>query len=281
MKSVCVGDNVIDYYVNTGQMFPGGNSLNVAVHLARMGNESSYLGNIADDQMAKVIIRSLKNNNVDFSQCEIVRNSTTKHCNYEVIDGERTFLSVELGGNWSGPMELTEEKIEYLKGFDAIICNCNAKMPEEMKKISQLDSLYVYDFGEKEKYHVDEYLDQVCENLDLAMFSFPHADEETLQAFAKRIMAHGCANVLITVGSHGQYLISEKGTVNGEISAVDAVDTMGAGDSFLAGFVSGMFSQGWRKGAALAGESAVRALQIASHYAGENCLKEGGFGESV
>ena len=31
-RSVCVGDNVIDYYVNNGRMYPGGNSLNVSVH---------------------------------------------------------------------------------------------------------------------------------------------------------------------------------------------------------------------------------------------------------
>ena len=61
---------------------------------------------------------------------------------------------------------------------------------DEMKKISRLDKVYVYDFGEKDKYHVDEYLDLVCANMDLAMFSFPYVSEEVIQKFAEKIMSH-------------------------------------------------------------------------------------------
>ena len=162
MRSVCVGDNVIDYYVNSKRMYPGGNSVNVAVHLARLNNDSAYLGNIGSDKMAGVIVRALQANEVIFDKCEYIENGTTKHCNYEVINGERTFIDVDLGDNWSGPMVLTEDKLNYIKGFDVVISNCNAKMQDEMHKISDLDRIYVYDFGEKDKYHVDDYLEKVC-----------------------------------------------------------------------------------------------------------------------
>ena len=281
MRSVCVGDNVIDYYVNSKRMYPGGNSVNVAVHLARQGVESHYLGNIADDRMAGVIVRALKANNVRFEECEYIKDSDTKYCNYEVINGERTYLSVELGHNWSGPMTLTEEKIEYLKNFDVIISNCNAKMQEEMHKISDLDNLYVYDFGEKDKYHVDEYLEKVCRNLDLAMFSFPHADEERIREFANRIIEKGCANVLFTMGSHGQYLVNREGITHGEVHYVEAVDTMGAGDSFLAAFVKTLYEEGWKKGELITGKKAEKALEAASRYSSDNCLDDGAFGYEI
>ncbi|MBR5049570.1 MAG: hypothetical protein IKX74_08040 [Erysipelotrichaceae bacterium] len=281
MKSVCVGDNVIDYYVNSGKMFPGGNSLNVAVHLARLGCDSAYLGNIGDDDMAKVILRALRDNGVDCRHCQFIENGTTKHCNYEVIDGERTFINVELGDNWSGPMVLNEERLAYLNQADVVISNCNAKMPEEMKKISRLDAIYVYDFGEKEKYHADEYLSMVCDRLDLAMFSLPPADERTLVSFARKIMNSGCVNVLITMGTHGQYLINKKNVVHGEADRIDAVDTMGAGDAFLAAFICRLKELGWQKGEILEKDRVTEALKCAGRYAGENCLREGGFGEEV
>ncbi len=281
MRSVCVGDNVIDYYVNNNRMYPGGNSLNVSVHLARLGNDSVYLGNIGDDKMAGVIQRALDANNVDHSHCEIIEGGTTKHCNYEVINGERSFVSVVTGDKWSGPMDLTEEKIEYLKGFDVIISNCNAKMQDEMKKISRLDKIYVYDFGEKDKYHVDEYLDLVCTNMDLAMFSFPHVSEEAIQKFAEKIMSHGVVNVLVTMGSHGQYLINANGVVHGEVKYVEAVDTMGAGDSFLAAFVDEMMRLGWKKGEVLSSAKISQAFDKASSYSRDNCLSEGGFGYEI
>jgi sugar/nucleoside kinase (ribokinase family) len=262
-------------------MYPGGNSLNVSVHLRRLGNESTYLGNIGDDKMAGVIVRALQANDVDFSHCEFIEGGTTKHCNYEVINGERTFVNVELGDKWSGPMDLTEDKIEYLNGFDVIISNCNAKMQDEMKKISRLDKIYVYDFGEKDKYHVEEYLNLVCDNMDLAMFSFPHVSEEVIGEFARKIMAHGVVNVLVTMGSHGQYLINENGIVHGEVKYVEAVDTMGAGDSFLAAFVSETFRQGWKKGEVLSREKIEQSFDVASSYSRDNCLAGGGFGYEI
>lgn len=36
MKIACVGDNCVDYYDNTGEVFPGGNPVNVAVYVRRM-----------------------------------------------------------------------------------------------------------------------------------------------------------------------------------------------------------------------------------------------------
>ncbi|MBQ9036028.1 MAG: hypothetical protein IJ115_01005 [Erysipelotrichaceae bacterium] len=281
MRSVCVGDNVIDYYVNSKRMYPGGNSVNVAVHLARLNNDSAYLGNIGSDKMAGVIVRALQANEVIFDKCEYIENGTTKHCNYEVINGERTFIDVDLGENWSGPMVLTEDKLNYIKGFDVVISNCNAKMQDEMHKISDLDRIYVYDFGEKDKYHVDDYLEIVCRNLDLAMFSFPKTEPEILVRFAERVMSFGCVNVLITMGRSGQYLINENGLVHGEAKYVEAVDTMGAGDSFLAAFVSELHKSGWHKSEVLDREKILKAFDVASSYSRDNCLNGGGFGFEV
>ena len=41
MKLLSVGDNVIDYYVNTGEMYPGGNAVNVAVHASKIGVDAA------------------------------------------------------------------------------------------------------------------------------------------------------------------------------------------------------------------------------------------------
>ena len=281
MRSLCVGDNVIDYYVNSGEMYPGGNSLNVAVHLARLGADSAYLGNIGADEMADVIVKALKANEVVFDKCVYIENGTTKHCNYEVIDGERRFISVELGDNWSGPIELTEELMKYVNEFDVVISNCNAKMQDEMHKISDTDRIYVYDFGEKDKYHVDEYLEKVCRNMDLAMFSLPYQPVEQVAEFAKKIRDKGCANVLVTMGRHGQYLCNEKGTIHGEAKYVEAVDTMGAGDSFLAAFVCQLYKEGWKKGEILDREKVEKAFDVASDYSRDNCLSKGAFGFEV
>ena len=44
IKIAAVGDNCVDAYDQTGEAFPGGNPVNVAVYTVRLGGEASYTG---------------------------------------------------------------------------------------------------------------------------------------------------------------------------------------------------------------------------------------------
>ena len=59
MKIACIGDNCIDYYDATGEAFPGGNPVNVAVYLRRLGVESAYFGAVGTDILRSIIAASL------------------------------------------------------------------------------------------------------------------------------------------------------------------------------------------------------------------------------
>ena len=56
------------------------------------------------------------------------------------------------------------------------------------------------------------------------------------------------------------------------------VDTMGAGDSFIAAVIVSLLNQGWRKGTTLTGDAVRQALQDGASYSAKNCLRGGGFG---
>ena len=49
IKVAAVGDNCVDAYDQTGEAFPGGNPVNVAVYTVRLGGEASYTGVVGDD----------------------------------------------------------------------------------------------------------------------------------------------------------------------------------------------------------------------------------------
>lgn len=278
MKFLGVGDNVIDYYENTKEMYPGGNAVNVAVHASKLGAESAYLGNLGDDDMSNVIRRALQRFHVELDHCVTITGGTTKYCNYTVTDGERRFCSVELGSNWSGPMELGEKELTYAGGFDVLHSCCNAKMEDEMKKLSSLPGIFVYDFGEKEKYRVDEYLEKICPGLDLALFSCPSMTEEEARRFCEDMHKRGVVHVLVTMGAAGQYVSNGSSLVYGEAKYIQPVDTMGAGDSFLAAFVTALYEMGWKKGKIMSEEVLLEALHRGRDYSTENCQVEGSFG---
>ena len=53
-----VGDNCIDLYDNTGEFFPGGNPVNVAVYIKRMQGNSSYTGVVGTDKFGRFMVDS-------------------------------------------------------------------------------------------------------------------------------------------------------------------------------------------------------------------------------
>ncbi|MDD3174621.1 MAG: PfkB family carbohydrate kinase [Herbinix sp.] len=278
MKILGIGDNVIDYYTNMGVMYPGGNALNVAVHSSILGAEAAYMGNLGEDAMAQVIKNALSQFHVDSKACITIKGSTTKRCNYKVIDGERIFLGVELGKQWSGPMVLNELELEYIGKFDVLHSSCNAKMEDEIDKLEYLPKILSYDFGEKEKYRVPEYYNKVCRNLDLALFSCNKLTESEAKDFCRQLHQIGVKHILITMGGDGQYVSNGVSIVYGEAHNIIPVDTMGAGDAFLAAFIKSMYDSGWKKGEIMNTASLKVALQKGNEYSTQNCRVEGGFG---
>ena len=76
MSLVAVGDNVIDCYVDHGLMFPGGNSVNVAVHAARAGTPAAYVGAVGDDERGKHMVGALAAEGVDTVRLRILPGPT-------------------------------------------------------------------------------------------------------------------------------------------------------------------------------------------------------------
>lgn len=165
MKLIALGDNVIDYYHNTQECFPGGNAVNVAVHAARLGAQAEYLGSLGDDDMAHIVEKALRENGVDISHCPVLQGRTTKVCSYDVVNGERSFIEVITGESWTGPLQIGAQELDELKTADLIVSSCNAKMPEQMAAVQALPAVFAYDFGEKEKYRTDAYYDEVCHGI--------------------------------------------------------------------------------------------------------------------
>ena len=44
VRFAAIGDNCMDVYDKTGEVYLGGNPVNVAVHIARLGSRASYIG---------------------------------------------------------------------------------------------------------------------------------------------------------------------------------------------------------------------------------------------
>lgn len=278
MKLIALGDNVVDHYCNTGAYFPGGNAVNVAVHAAACGAQAAYLGAFGDDRPAGILREALQEAGVAFDHCPVLAGKTTKLCLYTVNGGERSFAGIQTGPTWAGPIQLTAQDLAWLAGADIIVSSCNAKISEQLAAVEALPPVFAFDFGEKEKYRTENYYDEVCHGIDLAMLSCRPMDRAAFAALCAPLHRRGVRHVLATMGGAGEMLSTGKKILQKDIFTITPCDTMGAGDSFLAAFLCALMAAGWRKGRQMEEAALLAALDAGERAAAENCMRQGGFG---
>ena len=151
-------------------------------------------------------------------------------------------------------------------------------MPEQMAAVQALPAVFAYDFGEKEKYRTDAYYDEVCHGIDLAMLSCKPMDKAAFAELCAPLHRRGVVHVLATMGAAGQMLSVQGKIVEKTTQMVEASDTMGAGDSFLAAFLCSLYTAGWQKAKPMPEQALLAALAAGQQVSARNCMAQGGFG---
>lgn len=278
VKIAAIGDNVIDRYLNKDVMYPGGNAVNVAAHASMLGAQAAYIGEIGNDLGGRIITDALSSLNVDLSQSSMPEKATTKTCDVNVYNGERVEVGYDTGACWAHKTHITDSDVKFLQGFDAVFTSVNAKLQDDVHLVQDLPAVVVYDFSVKDKYRTDAYFDLVCPATTLGLFSCSGESDQQIQVLLKRAIEHGCRYTIATRGSAGPVFFDGSRWYQGNIRPVDALDTMGAGDSYVTAFVVSCLSRGWSKKQPLDAEIIRDAMEFAADYSAKNCLKPGGFG---
>ncbi|MEG0768273.1 MAG: fructoselysine 6-kinase, partial [Ruthenibacterium sp.] len=231
MKIAAVGDNCIDYYLATGESYPGGNSVNVSVYITRLGQQSSYTGAVGNDANGKLLCTALKNKGVDISHIH-VKEGTTAITEVELVEGDRVFASYNAGV--MKHFQLTHQDIDFLCEHDLIVTAQWGMVENELEQLKKRGKLIAFDFADKFSGKV---LDTAIPYTDYAFFSCDEGDSEILRQFMQKMHARGVKIVTVTLGKKGSIAYDGTSFQIGEIVPCAVKDTMGAGDSFIAGFL--------------------------------------------
>ena len=114
----------------------------------------------------------------------------------------------------------------------------------------------------------DEALKEYALKFDGAEIENLQVTQEEIEALMDRCHALGTKVVGVTLGSRGSIFSEEGKRYHQGIVPVEAIDTMGAGDSFIAGFLT-------RR---ILGDGMEDALRFAATAAANTCKFHGGFG---
>ena len=153
----------------------------------------------------------------------------------EIIDGERILGDYEEGV--MADFKLSEEDIEFLGSHDLVVSGIWGMIENDLEKIKACGTRIAFDFATKYESPV---IDIAIPFVDYAFFAYDGEDEEWMRNFMEEMQKKGAKTVIVTRGTKGS--IAYDGTSYTEFGIIpcDVVDTMGAGDSFIAGFLYGI-----------------------------------------
>ena len=274
MKVIGIGDNVVDDYSHIRTMFPGGNALNFSVYGSMLGCDSAYLGVFGSDESAKHVQQTLAEAGVDTSHCRSVDGPNGRAI-LTIEDGERVFISSNEGGiSKSVPMKFIFDDLDYLQSFSIVHTGAYGYMDSYLAQLQQLNPLISYDFSDDFE---SEYALSLCQYIDFGFFSCAEWTEEAAMELLEKAVNKGCSVAVATRGPHEVILYDGLSWFRKAPRAVIPIDTLGAGDAFISGF---LISYVWGKDNTSVQPALLieNSLGKAASFAAEICQLHGAFG---
>ncbi|MBE6724210.1 MAG: fructoselysine 6-kinase [Ruminococcaceae bacterium] len=231
MNIACFGDNCIDSYRETGQAFPGGNPVNVAAYVRRLGESASYLGAVGDDPNGEILLSALRRKGVDVSHVRVVPGSTAVSY-VSVVGGERTFTGFDEGV--MADYRPGEEDIGFICRHDLAVTGLWGRSESALEAIRRRGVPTAYDASDDPFGRIAA---SALPHSTLFFFSDAESDEDEIRDKLARLRALGPDVVTATRGGRGSISFDGREFYTEGIVPCEVVDTMGAGDSYIAGFL--------------------------------------------
>ncbi len=228
-------------------VLPGGKGINVSIVLSNLGHESTALGFVAGFTGREIEDR-MKGYG---AKCDFIQvKEGMSRINVKIKAEEETEI------NGIGP-KISEEDIESLyQKLDALVAgdtlviagSVPSMLPSDMYEriMSRLDGRGINIVVDAERdllvkvlqYH--PFLIKPNNHELGAIFDVELEKREEVVPYAKKLQEKGARNVLISMAGEGAVLVPEKGdVVMSEAPKGKVVNSVGAGDSMVAGFIAG------------------------------------------
>lgn len=230
-------------------IYPGGKGINVSIVLKTLGQETTAMGFISGF-VGKEIEKQVQKYGVQTDFIEIENDNS--RINVKIL-GE----SEETAINAKGPyielkyIELLYKKLEILEEKDILVLSGSVPngVPDNIyeeicKKVKDKNIKVVVDStGEllvnTLKYR--PYLIKPNQQELEEIFGIKITSQDEALKYAKQLQIKGAKNVIVSMGSEGAVLLDENGYSYKmkALNTENAVNTVGAGDSMVAGFLAG------------------------------------------
>lgn len=259
-----VGDNCIDVYIDgSPRSAVGGNSLNVAVGLTRQGVQTAYIGEVGDDADGRRVLAAAIEAGVGVERVHVVQGATWTAF-IKLAAGGAAYVDHEDPGA-CGPYVARMDELDFLAGFDHVHMANLAATGHLIRDLRTRGVSTSYDFGKSS--------DFAAQDVPGIVFASCDGDQARERGTQMALEARRCGADLavVTLGAGGSIALEGDRQHWEPAKPIEPVDTLGAGDSYIATFLA-------RR---LAGESIEGAMRAASDAASATCLHWAGWPQPV
>ncbi len=254
-KKLCaVGFCCIDIYDNTGDWYATGNGIDWGIHLSRMGYPVSVVSVVGEDSYGENMKKTLAEEGFDITHLRTESGETSvthmmlkngvDRVHLETVDGVMETYAV----NEEERQFVGEHYMLHTDLFGNVLSELAGWKKQGVKVLMDF-SIYSADPEFK--------CEEIFPNVDYVFFSADGLKKD-LKEWMKEIKAYGPTLVTATMGEEGSICYDgERFYEYGIETPEKVVNTVGAGDSYIAGFTSGILEECdipecMRRGAALA-----------------------------
>ncbi|GAA2069578.1 sugar kinase [Streptomyces albiaxialis] len=258
-----------------------GSESTVAVGVRRLGHRAAWIGRTGDDELGRLVLTRLRGEDLDVHSVTDPLAPTGLMLKERPSAGQGRVHYYRAGsaGSRLSPADLPYEVLDrtrvlHCSGITlALSADARDAAHAAMRRVRAAGGTVSFDLNHRARlWHEDEARAAWRAVLPLADVVFASADEAAtlceapatdLAELGRALCAYGPRTVVVTDGAEGAVSVSPAGTVPVAAVPVTAVDPVGAGDAFVAGYLSALLD-GLPEERRMRRAAAVAALCVAT-----------------
>jgi fructokinase len=246
---ICFGEVLFDVFPTHKKI--GGAPLNVALRLASLGINAKIISRVGNDEIGKELLAFIKKNGVDTNTIQIDENLSTGQVIVKLNEKGSASYTINYPVAWDKIVCIPEDEIIVKKAdalvFGSLVCRDSVSQ-SSLLEIINYAKYAVFDVNLRAPFYTKEILINLMMQSDFIKFNDDelyeisafmnspyHSLEQNILFIAEQT---NTKHICVTKGSHGAVLYFNEKMYYNSGYKIDVVDTVGSGDSFLAGLLS-------------------------------------------